>query len=422
MGKVTSLVIHKFRNVKPGTRLEFSGGTNVVVGKNASGKTTLLNLLAEVTAPGWLASGQGPFAGEDYDIETVITDESGSFSMRCQNRRITEDAALQLTLASGAPTAPDVRSQTTYDIVLAPTGLTPLSIRVEPAGLWFQREGEKWQHPRAWPYYPYVVYEGIGSSKANLGKSFEVYRVLFVLGTNSSSGRLDESLEYFEDYLLQEFHRQREGLTPGPSRRISSSVYMALVGNREEVSQDSSAAIHGDALPFLNLAAGAMGFESADLRFDLETSRQQDDKRVKYTNLRFLFNGRGDERISNRALSYGQKRLLAFLAYVQDSRDVIIADELVNGLHHEWIQLCLDRIETRQAFLTSQNPLLMDFMQFKTKEDVRKSFILCARERSKAGSSLVWRNLTQREATEFFSAYKAGVQRVSDILLSKGLW
>jgi hypothetical protein len=126
----------------------------------------------------------------------------------------------------------------------------------------------------------------------------------------------------------------------------------------------------------LERAARTMGFDSAEIRFDTEKSSDT----MIHSNFRFFFSGPNGVSVSHNLLSYGQKRLLAFLAYAQDCRDVIIADELVNGLHHEWIETCLDTIGDRQAFLTSQNPVLMDFMQFDSAEDVRRSFVLCDRE------------------------------------------
>ena len=101
---------------------------------------------------------------------------------------------------------------------------------------------------------------------------------------------------------------------------------------------------------------------------------------------------------------------------------MLIADELVNGLHHEWISACLDEIGERQAFLTSQNPLLLDFLRFDSVEQVRRTFILCERASNDVGTQLIWRNLTEDEAESFFLAYQTGIQRVSDILLTKGLW
>ncbi|WP_309895424.1 AAA family ATPase [Archangium sp.] len=47
MNKLTKLSIRKFRNVAP-TTLEFRPGLNVLLGKNAAGKTTLLRLLSTV--------------------------------------------------------------------------------------------------------------------------------------------------------------------------------------------------------------------------------------------------------------------------------------------------------------------------------------------------------------------------------------
>jgi len=47
MTKLTKLSIKTFRNVAP-TTLEFSPGLNVLLGRNAAGKTTLLRLLSTV--------------------------------------------------------------------------------------------------------------------------------------------------------------------------------------------------------------------------------------------------------------------------------------------------------------------------------------------------------------------------------------
>jgi hypothetical protein len=175
-------------------------------------------------------------------------------------------------------------------------------------------------------------------------------------------------------------------------------------------------------LAFLDRAAHVLGYDSASARFDVERlSPDPSQKIVRLSNLRFFFKRPGEE-ISHDLLSYGQKRLLAFFAHADASDDVIIADELVNGLHHEWITACLDEIGDRQAFLTSQNPLLLDFLRFDSVEEVRRTFILCERAQGESGAQLVWRNPTEEEAESFFLAYQTGIQRVSDILLTKGLW
>src|SRR5262249_53959559 len=49
MVRLTRLRIDRFRNVKPGTELRFGPTFNVLLGKNATGKSTLLDLIAAVT-------------------------------------------------------------------------------------------------------------------------------------------------------------------------------------------------------------------------------------------------------------------------------------------------------------------------------------------------------------------------------------
>ncbi len=46
MVRLTRLKIDRFRNVKPGTDLRFGPTFNVLLGKNATGKSTLLDVIA----------------------------------------------------------------------------------------------------------------------------------------------------------------------------------------------------------------------------------------------------------------------------------------------------------------------------------------------------------------------------------------
>ncbi len=94
----------------------------------------------------------------------------------------------------------------------------------------------------------------------------------------------------------------------------------------------------------------------------------------------------------------------------------------MNGLHHDWAQLCLDEIVERQSFLASQDPLLFDFLFFESEDEVRQSFIPCSLEQRDGRGQFVWKNLDIESAASFYRAYKAGIQQVSEILYTKGLW
>ena len=135
--------------------------------------------------------------------------------------------------------------------------------------------------------------------------------------------------------------------------------------------------------------------------------------------LRFTFDLHND-RISHTKLSFGQKRLLAYLYYLSCNTEIGIADELINGMHHEWIEHCLNEAcANRQMFYTSQNPLLLDFLVFQSEAEVSERFVTC---KWNEHDGFVWGNFDARTGQEFYRLYKAGIQHVSDILRTKNWW
>ena len=75
MVKLKRLKINQYRNVRPGTELRFDDGVNLVLGKNGTGKTTLLALLSCVAG-----SDFSSLQGEPFDLEYEIT--GGDFTAR----------------------------------------------------------------------------------------------------------------------------------------------------------------------------------------------------------------------------------------------------------------------------------------------------------------------------------------------------
>jgi len=136
----------------------------------------------------------------------------------------------------------------------------------------------------------------------------------------------------------------------------------------------------------------------------------------------FQFNSRDGRSIPHKHLSYGQKRLLAFYYYLACNESFVIADELVNGLHHSWIKACMDAIGERQAFLTSQNPLLFEHVEFDSIEQVQARFITCKSELVDGAEQLVWQNMPRDDAERFYRGYEADIEGIGDILINRGLW
>ncbi len=194
----------------------------------------------------------------------------------------------------------------------------------------------------------------------------------------------------------------RERMTPGDTRGLSFDKVESLAG-----------------LPAI------VGFTSGELLPRLEkTSMKEGDWRTSYQGLDFLFRRADGSQISHQLLSFGQKRLFSFLWYLAARGEMpVVADELLNGLHHDWIEVCLERLYERQSFLAAQHPYLLDHIPIESAEGVRKTFIRCKLERDPDGrEQMVWRNFTPDEAERFFIAYQTGIPQVSEVLMTEGLW
>jgi hypothetical protein len=383
MKHLTSFEIHAFRNVRP-TRLEFRPGVNVVLGRNAAGKTTFLKLIESST---------NLFAAaEPRDVSYEIGDDKDHVLRRLRTqRREGVDPRGSALFAREESFSFDLGGQ----VASAKFGEGEVFVDGVPSSA-----GE----------YPFLdLLRQIGAKYGDQ----TVERLLSIGFCNSK--RLDEALEYFTELLA--FSQTRTGEEVRSEPRFSQGLPAGLHRFQTSISPNGPSF----SPDFLGRAAKVMGYEQASALVDLESKASGLSVETKYSNIRFLFQSGGDKFL-HQSLSFGEKRLMSFFA-ASDASDVVLADELVNGLHHDWIEACLEEIGLRQAFLTSQNPLLLDYLQFDDAEDVRRGFVLCQRQRHpEKGVELLWRNPSKVEAEEFFEAYETGIQSVSQILISKGFW
>lgn len=410
MNKLTKLTIKKFRNVAP-TTLEFRPGLNVLLGKNAAGKTTLLRLLST-------AVGRPEEALQDDMLDVSYRSSSPALAIEhgMTRARVNEPVLTPDPSQPGRYELSGIQQTDSFIIekngaVVLKAEVLPNEIKVEETGQWRRKARMFWMSPQL-SLAMSLSTDSASNDTAILGAE------LFIANINTI-GRIDESLERFNTLLKLEVSVEEHGqgkISTWNMSALPESLHSMLL---QPIPEGTAATFSPG---FLERAARALGYDSASARFDVERLSPEPSRHiVRLSNLRFFFKRSGEE-ISHDLLSYGQKRLLAFFAHADASRDVVIADELVNGLHHEWISACLQEIGDRQAFLTSQNPLLLDFLRFDSIDEVRRTFILCERASGEAGAQLIWRNPSEDEAESFFLAYQTGVQRVSDILLTKGLW
>ncbi|MFY0582295.1 AAA family ATPase [Cystobacter fuscus] len=428
MVKLQWLQVNKFRSVKPGTRLTFNEGHNVLLGQNGTGKTTLLNLIAAA-----VKSDFTDFKDEEFDLSYELASDkaSANITVRNENRSLSIPSELKgiSDLYSGALSSAGGLGVPVMSFTAVVFGKsTGFEIKFDVN----DRKGFVQRTDKTAPRISLEIVSQVvwGTIVMGLSQWLRVASVIedaipdcMGLFFEITTSRFDESLRYFDNLGERQLHVTREA---NDGVDVTGSLDSADIGERiiervvREWGLDRYVLMDTD-LPFLNRTIELLDFESAEAILELQSSTKTETGGVMHLGgLRFYFQHQGGWRVSEKMLSYGQKRMLAFMHYVASAKSTIIADELVNGLHHGWIRACFELLGERQVFLTSQNPLLLDYLSFESPVDVRSTFILCSRDRN--SEQMVWENMSQEAAEDFFDSYKVGFQQVGELLQTKGLW
>ncbi len=414
MMKLERLRIDKFRNVKPGSDIRFADGFNIVLGRNGTGKTTLLDLISRIVRWDFSDLEREEFAIE-YELRAIV----GRIYVTLSNQK-TSDISAEANGLLG-------RGESYRQSVRALVVMTEKTTKIDFDNGILRKDGE------LVPQHPFVSFPSIFVNKVLIILlNWFNDRRLFVPFTATNAGRFDESLDVFrKTWNSEAYPGMIETIKRAFSPLITQVVYHppGELMVKLETAYQANPALTGfvatqDNVLFMSKAIQAMGFTAAELRLDLLARTGTPDRgSIELGNMiaRFFFADGGF--ITQDRLSYGQKRLLMFYYYLASNPDIVIADELVNGLHHQWITACIDEIGERQAFLTSQNPLLLDYLPFSSAEQVGKSFVRCTSELDENQKPVwTWSNMSEEAATEFYSAYQVGIEHVSEILQSQGLF
>lgn len=425
MVRLTRLRIDRFRNVKPGTDLRFGPTFNVLLGKNATGKSTLLDLIAAVTNDDLSA-----YAKEDagFDLTWWLENGEGNVEVRAVRTPVPAVALLDearegnefdevwTVVVRAVETEVGRLEVTGTRGTWKPTGQPHESFEV-PVGLTVG--GARYRGIMA----ILVKYMWLDNRLVSLPQSprVEAVQVARRLLTHGHAGRFDEATRTFDAISRSGLVLSRDSnrTYQSPDPRLPADLFLRVPSSRELLVFQFSDLRSLAEIPAL------IGFRSAELRPRLLRQSQTGVmETTEYQGFDFLFRRADGSTISHDLLSFGQKRLFSFLWYFAVRREhPIVADELLNGLHHEWIEACFDRLRDRQSFLATQHPFLLDHIPIESAESVRTTFVRCAVERDAGGSEcLAWRNFDEEEAERFFIAYQTGIQQVSEVLRTEGLW
>lgn len=398
------LEIRKFRNLvvegEEPVRLELGPGINVVLGPNGTGKTNLLELLAMLT--------RGYFdRDEEMDLRYAL-DLGGPQELHF----VVSVGSSKVSSSVGRGSE---ETSWTWHVDISNGEGREWSLSSREPGTWVSVGEQSWPVRKLEPWskaFLAFVLERLGDH----GLLLDDETGSLLTAQLQGQGRFDESLQLFEELDVLEPTRRTPFLNLGDSYPVWAGVVPKAL-QRETSWVKPEAGGLPLSIPDLDQAIHGMGLAGADLRLAVESRMGGANGSTVYRGLEGEVRFADGSALSIQRLSYGQKRMFAF-AWYQASVDVIIADELVNGLHHGLIEVCLDLIGERQAFLTSQNPLLLDYLEFDSAEDVRRRIVQC---RAVEGG-WAWGHMSEEEADGFFRSYEVGIQHVGELLRTKGLW
>jgi energy-coupling factor transporter ATP-binding protein EcfA2 len=408
-----SLTIGKYRDLEP-CALRFHPAQNILLGKNGTGKTTLLDLVSMI-----VRSDLSSLARTEFDITYAFELSIGeTVQVRIDNRR-----------PAAPSTTPTVVGPETHESFLTTAKIQILNTSGPRVTADYDGHGYSWSPPS----------QPAGQQRINLVNPLEPYFLaLFLLSTNSKEyiqgwnvDRFDEGLGVYNTIFSSdstkpalEFDDRGRGVVFG-GRFLPGATSTKFL--RSGATPSSPQLLWGvDELPFLGLLRDQMGFSKAEYFSDPREKRPStafpNGQRLIFSNFGARFYWADGTFVSHDQLSYGQKRLLALVHYTDCNPHFIVADELVNGLHHEWISFSLDRLRGRQSFLTSQNPLLFDYLSFENPDDLAQQIVVCSTSKDGGRPKMRWRQLEPSAAQRLYSSYEVGVQYVSEILQTEGLW
>ena len=425
--RLKSLEVLKLRGVKP-CALAFDDGINFVLGRNASGKTTLLNLIASIFRQDFSMWRREPYHVR-YRLEAVAGESTLSIEVEIEAK------------SNGA--------------LVQRHGDLPTRVQLSAKG-----EGAPWERSKT---FARGSAEGESDSAANVAQApwqrgflqrllledqgdFQRFRPYVYCLQAADGGRFDEGLGTFAS-MLGSFDAS---VGEGASSTLAAKLVIGIPFDAAEAvhalqmrghfvpgvleidfgeellelsSEERSRTRVRSSVSFLERVAELLGFERGVWEPILgESHRGAEGEVLRFDSFGFEFERRDGSFVRHDHLSFGQKRLLAFFYYLALECPVVIADELANGFHRDWIGAVLEEIGDRQAFLTSQNPVLVGEHTPETAEAIQRRFVVCSRDDTAEFSSMEWRNPTPEEARSLDRELSVGVEPLADVLYRWGLW
>lgn len=429
--KLTRLRIHRYRDVVPGTALEFGPTLNLVLGDNGSGRTTLLELLSRV-----IAADFSGLLSEEFSLEYDLTFPGMALHIAVRNTLPAEVTGREggapetsALMPLRTPTA-TVQLHPAMELTLrlaAPA--TELVMRADAEGVAWEVDGQPdYSQKMHWSLLDRTVWVVLFLTAQRLAPEHkerlkELLRRTFLL----APARFDEALGTFQQIGTTQYAMEMRGEEVFPLGLMSLPTWLPGL-LRERAAQAVPAGfldIRHDELErgFLARFVALADFQAGRFRVKLLDRRSYEGGgRLEFGHFGCVFIRRDGTVLTLEQLSHGQKRLLSFLYYLDVNEDFVIADELATGLHPRWVEASLGELGSRQSFLTSHNPVLFEHVPLSSAEQARTSIIHCQLRPHEGREFKAFSNPSPEQAEQLFAALQRGDTPPGKVLRTLGLW
>ncbi|OJH40702.1 AAA family ATPase [Cystobacter ferrugineus] len=428
--KLTELRIHQYRDVAPGAHLVFGPSLNLVLGENGTGRTTLLDLLSRV-----LASDFSGLIREEFSLEYAFTFPGMTLQVRVRNTRPDFSRPKD---AGPEPQALVPRREPVDEPTLQPfmevtleldAPAARLVLRADAQGMAWEVDGRStYSQTMHWSLLDRTVWVVLFLGAQRLEPEFkerlkELLRRTFLL----APARFDEGLGTYERIAQAHYGMEMRGEEVFPLGLMSLPTWLpgVLRERAEQALATGFIDIRHDEHErnFLGRFVTLAGLDAGRFRVELlDKHSYEGGGRLEFGHFGFGFTRRDGAVLSREHLGYGQKRLLSLLYYLDVNEDFLIADELVHALHPRWVEAIVRELGGRQSFVTSQNPLLFEYVRFASADEVRASLIHCGLEVHEERERKVWSNPSVDTAERLFGDYRRGGSPLATLLRIHGLW
>lgn len=421
--------INRFRTVAPGTELRFSDGLHVLLGKNASGKTTLLDLIAAAMA---LDFDRPEFRDEPLELEFTL--RAGELCFDAIIKRDLREATSSTMPKEMEGRKASPREEGRY-VVRAPSGLQVTVVLtsddlpwrtvegVDPTQYGMNRPlGPRHDLPPLSPYGLHGLYDLWFQGSLTGPKRLEALIGQKAFRVEGSNGpfRMSEGDELLDDLDDDDQFSLALGRSQSRHPFLLPRAFTKALPHDGSILELPLARE-----PSLARFIREMGFSEARMALGPpRVERHFGEDLFAYSQPAFTFyrDGRLVRRLDQ--LSYGQRRLFALGWYLACVREIAILDEPANGLHESWIQFLISQLADRQVFLTTQHRELLDMLPFQTETELSRGFVLCeSRPQASGEPALHWRGLREDESALMIKALRSSrVDLITDLLRALDLW